>query len=99
MLLPRNKLLSQVASRSSRWTLSASPLACGPRWLSTVPSADSSKEDNGKYMYGFGIALVAANVFTIWQEMDAHDDEADQLKHDRQMAWEKEQNDLTNSKR
>jgi hypothetical protein len=50
-------------------------------------------------MYGFGIALVAANVFTIWQEMDAHDDEADQLKHDRQMAWEKEQNDLTNSKR
>jgi hypothetical protein len=61
------------------------------RWLSSAPSAESSSDGNRKYMYAFGGLLLAANVFTVWQEVDAHDEEAEKLKIERQRAWEREQ--------
>jgi hypothetical protein len=49
-------------------------------------------------MYGFAVALVAANVFTVWQEFDAHDPEEYKLKMERQLAWEKERADEERAK-
>ena len=68
------------------------------RTFSSAPSAETNNDGSRKYMYAFGGLLVGANVFTVWQEVDAHDEEALALKLERQRAWEEEQAQLAREK-
>jgi hypothetical protein len=64
-----------------------------PRLFSTAPSNSERAGvtgDNYK-IYGFAGLLAAANLFAIWQELDAHDDDSYKLKMERQLAWEQEE--------
>ncbi|GKY95556.1 hypothetical protein MPSEU_000517200 [Mayamaea pseudoterrestris] len=94
MLLSNGRHFLSLVLRSrgsiSRWKL-GSRLTGHRQQSSTAPTTESKKHESKYYMYTFGAILVAANVFTVWQEFDAHNDETHKLRLERKAAWEKEE--------
>lgn len=71
------------------------PVILSNRLFSVVDNkttVDKVKEAAGdkRWMYFFAGLIVGANVFTVWQESDAHDssEERERVKEENRRAWE-----------